>query len=512
MRINHNISALKANIQLAKTNKELDKSLEKLSSGFRINRAADDAAGMAISQKMKTQIAGLDQASRNAADGISVIQTAEGALTEVESMLQRMRELSVQAANGTNTTEDRSSIQAEIDQLKQEIQRISDTTEFNKKTLLNGDIDTKSYSNISSVQLISLSDSVENKNYKITVTQDARQAVLVGGTIDVAGAAITASQVGTININGVEIKVVEGDTVAAVYEKIRNACDTLNINVFGSDLTLDADSPETAGYTKTALATTKSLIFVTKGYGSTNDINIYCDDADLCTKLGFSAKAIAEGVDAKVELDLTTKDANGDLVGGFNTTATVSTDGKLVTVTDSGNFEMVIEVKPGTAKTSFTDDKTGGSIPVVIGGSTPAPVKVTVLNAGPMQLQIGANEGQTMDVRIPKVNPLTLGIEDINVITEEGAQKGITAYDNAIGKVTAIRAKLGAYQNRLEHAISNLDVASENMSEALSRIEDVDMAEEMANYTQKNVLAQAGTSMLAQANERPQTILSLLQG
>ncbi|MFW5667836.1 MAG: flagellar biosynthesis protein FlgL, partial [Acetivibrio ethanolgignens] len=176
MKINHNISALVANGHLRNTNKALDKSLERLSSGYRINRAADDSAGMAISQKMKTQIRGLEQASRNASDGISVIQTAEGALTEVEAMLQRARELSVQAANGTNTPEDREAIQSEIDQLKNEIQRISDDTEFNKKSLLNGDLDRKTHSDNTKVKLVSLSDQVNSQQYKITVTKEGKAA------------------------------------------------------------------------------------------------------------------------------------------------------------------------------------------------------------------------------------------------------------------------------------------------------------------------------------------------
>ena len=183
MRINHNISALKANNQLARTNKLLDASLERLSSGYRINSAADDSAGLAISEKMRTQIAGLEQASRNASDGISVIQTAEGALIEVESMLQRMRELSVQSANGIYTTEDRIAIQAEIDQLNEEITRISETTEFNTMTLLDGNIDRKSFSSNNSVTLISLSDTVSVGDYGIQITQDARQAVIVGNEI-----------------------------------------------------------------------------------------------------------------------------------------------------------------------------------------------------------------------------------------------------------------------------------------------------------------------------------------
>lgn len=507
MRINHNISALKANNQLTKTNNALDKSLEKLSSGFRINRAADDAAGMAISQKMKTQIAGLDQGSRNASDGISVIQTAEGALSEVESMLQRMRELAVQSANGTNTADDRASIQAEIDQLNEEIQRISDTTEFNTKTLLNGDIDQQSYSNNTSVNLVSMSDAVTNQVYKLTVTEDARQAVLVGAPIVDADAVITAAQAGTININGTEIEVTAGQTISEVYANIRNTCDNLNIDVFPSTTaTPSITSPETAGYTATTLVDGTSLVFVSEEYGDDQEINLICDDDDLRAALGLASSASVKGIDAKVTLDLTS---------GFKSTSTVAIDGKTITVTDSNDFEMVFEAEAGASATTFTDKKITaagvvGAEGVVLGA--PSPASITILDAGPMQLQIGANEGQTMKVRIPEISPKTLGIDTVNLCTDDGAQAAIDLLDNAITKVTAIRAKLGAYQNRLEHSISNLDTTSENMTEALSRIEDVDMAEEMANYTQKNVLAQAGTSMLAQANERPQTVLSLLQG
>jgi flagellin len=511
MRINHNISALKANNQLGRTNSALDKSLEKLSSGYRINRAADDAAGMAISQKMKTQIAALDQASRNASDGISVIQTAEGALTEVGTMLQRMRELAVQAANGTNTLEDRKSIQAEIDQLKDEIQRISDTTEFNTKTLLNGNLDQKSYSNNPNVTLISMSDTVADADYDIKITKDARQAVIVGSKAVSNDLVIDSTLEGKININGVDVELVNGDTLSDVYEKIRSACDNNNIKVFAAaDTTTNVVTKyETAGYTATNMGdvlsgppTDKySLVFVTEGYGSKNTLDIICTNPLLQAKLGLNASASAIGYDAKAEITT-----------GFGSTASVATSGNLVKITDANDFEMIFEVKPGTAGTIFIDETIGGTAANKGTGGTAKDIKVTVLDAGPMELQIGANKGQTMDVRIPKVTPKTLGIDSVNLCTEEGAQQAISLLDDAITSVTSIRAKLGAYQNRLEHSISNLDVAAENMTEALSRIEDVDMAEEMANYTQKNVLAQAGTSMLAQANERPQTILSLLQG
>lgn len=477
MRINHNISALKANNQLGRTNKGLDKSLEKLSSGYRINRAADDAAGMAISQKMKTQIAGLEQASRNAADGISIIQTAEGALTEVNSMLQRMRELSVQAANGTNTTDDRKSIQSEIQQLNEEIQRISDTTEFNTKTLLNGNIDKKSYTDSADAKLVSLSDAVSSGVYKIEINTKPLQASETGTDIDEAKfpAAGGSTVSGKININGVEVEVKTGESFDAVFEKIREAGDIANVNVY----TVDA-----SGNPCDISATGAKLAFESKGYGSDQKVSVYCDNTALKTALGLDVPTNKAGVDAEITL------GTGS---GFTNTATVTSTGNMVKVTDANGFEMVFDIADNNTATGNT-------------------VTITVLDAGPMQLQIGANENQTMDVRIPKVNPVTLGIDLVNICTEEGAQAAITSFDNANNQVSAIRAKLGAYQNRLEHSISNLDTTAENMTEALSRIEDVDMAKEMATYTQKNVLAQAGTSMLAQANQRPQTILTLLQG
>jgi flagellin len=507
-----------------------------LSSGYRINSAADDSAGLAISEKMRTQISGLEQASRNASDGISVIQTAEGALVEVEAMLQRMRELSVQSANGIYTTEDRIAIQAEIDQLNEEITRISETTEFNTMTLLDGNIDRKSFSSNNSVSLVSLSDTVAVGNYAIKITQDARQAVIVGNGVDLDGETtatrkITEDEAGSINVNGETVKVNVGDTVDEVFQKLRDACDNVNINVFAaaSGATPATDMNfDLAGYTSKSLMDGDTLVFVSRDYGSDQKITIHCDKPGLSELLGLTvAGAEAVGTDAKAEVDLVT----GTL---FQNTATVSIRGNKVTVSDRNNFKMVFEVDPGTVGTEFMDavivnatdgpdaseilyttvDGTGNPVLDVDGYPVdypPIPITVSVLDAGPMDLQIGANEGQIMSVRIPRVTPQTLGVDKINIGTADGAQKAITLLDTAINEVSAIRSKLGAYQNRLEHSISNLDVTSENMTEALSRIEDVDMAEEMAEYTQKNVLAQAGTSMLAQANMRPQNVLSLLQ-
>lgn len=493
MRINHNISALKANTQLKRTNSALEQSIERLSSGFRINRAADDAAGMAISEKMKTQIRGLEQASRNASDGISVIQTAEGALSEVEAMLQRMRELSVQAANGTNTEQDREAIQAEIDQLNQEIDRISDTTEFNTKKLLNGEVDRKSYSSTTKVNLVSLSDYVTSKDYKVTVDKAGTTAYVT--TKGVTDTVVPAGAGGKICINGEDIVIEEGQSLAEVYTALRDLGEAVNVEVFAGEIDANG-APATED-----LDAGVSLTFMATDAGSARSVEIFCDNDQLLTFLGLEdigalttnegtltgTSIRVKGTDAEITLntDNTTSSC-------FEKTATVASDGNKVTITDKNGLEMVIKIDADTQD---------GQV-----------ATITVLDEGPIVLQVGANERQTVTISIPKVTAETLGTEKVNVKTAEGAGDAIAALDKAINKVSAIRAKLGAYENRLDHAITNVDISNENLTEALSRIEDLDMASEMTNYTQKNVLSQAGTSMLAQANQQPQTILSLLQG
>ena len=497
MQINHNISALIANAHLKRTNNALDKSLEKLSSGLRINHAADDAAGMAISQKMKTQIAGLEQASRNASDGISVIQTAEGALGEVQAMLQRARELSVQAANGTNTVEDKQAIQEEIDQLMTEIDRISTDTEFNTKPLLDGSVGRKSYSNDTNVKLISSSDAVDPGKYTIKSITVGKSAEIKAGEIktgeviideDTGLKVIGIQAEGTVVINGETVEIKKGDTKDEVMEKLRTVCEYSNIEL-----------SEKEG----------KLNFKTLEAGVDQKIVINCGNGELAEKLGintlqdvtnpenkpFSLGDMAIGKDAVVEID---KGEDYD----FSATTTVVADGNIVKITDSDGFEMKIAIN-GTKK-----DENGKEVEIK---QPITNVTLSVLDAGPMLIQIGANEGQTVELNIAEVSSETLGLAHLNILTQDGANEAITMLDEAINMVSGVRSKLGAYQNRLEHAVANLDTSAQNLTEALSRIEDVDMAEEMANYTQKNVLSQAGVSMVSQANERPQNILSLLQ-
>lgn len=472
MKINHNISALSTNNHLANVNDRLSTSLEKLSSGYRINKAADDSAGMAISQKMKSQIRGLEQASRNASDGISLIQTAEGALSETESLVQRMRELAVQAANDTNTLEDRKSIQKEIDQLMSETNRIADTTEFNTKTLLDGSCERKTYSNNTKVSLISMSDEVEVKDYKITGVTAGTQAKVTGSTMNAvltSGGTITAAMEGNLNINGEDVEIKEGDSLSEVYEKIRNTCNNLNMTVTPMNGTAEAP-----------ISSATTLSFATKRYGVSQSISVYSNNAVLAGALGIGTSLSAIGTDATLNIH--------SAGSGFESTSTWRADGNDVYITDLDGFEMKVALEEGAGDATLT-----------------------VLDAGYMTLQIGANEGQTVDISIPEVSTTTLGIDLLNVCTTDGAEEGIEMLDKAVAMVSEVRAKLGAYQNRLEHAIQSLDTSSQNLTEAESRIEDVDMAEEMTQMTQLQVLSQAGTSMLSQANNKPQMILSLLQ-
>lgn len=501
MKINHNMSAMVANNQLLRNENALTNSIERLSSGLKINHASDDAAGMAIATKMRAQIKGLDQASRNASDGISVLETTDGALQEVTSMLQRMRELSVQAANGTNGIEDKDAIQAEITSLTQEINRISTDTEFNTKKLLNGDLDQRVYTNSRSISRIEISDSVDSDKYKVTVAQDARQAVLTGDKVGTGNV-----PEGVVNLNGVEVKITAGQDIQSVFEELRDAAELGEINLFAVDNLDHTDGKaENAGYEPADFAAGNNLVFVSDRYGSSAEMKITCDSPELAQFLGITAEATVKGTDAKVELK-----------EGFTRQASYTCDGNQVVITDRNGFKISFETEPGVAQTEFTDAAAAAATPdqvtsAAVGASADAEILFDVTEIGTMTLQIGANEDQVMDVRIPEISAETLYIDKVNVCTVTGADRAITTYDKAIAKVSESRSRIGAYQNRLEHAVSSLDSTELNMTSALSRIEDVDMAEEMSTYTQYNVLSQAATSVLAQANDIPQQALQLLQ-
>lgn len=471
MKINTNIAAMLASSHLNRTQDKITTSLERLSSGYRINKAADDAAGMAISQKMHAQIRGLQRASRNGADGISFIQTAEGALTETENMLQRCRELSVQAANEVNTLEDKEAIQQEIESLMEEINRLASDTEFNTKSILDGTCCRQTSSNNIGVKVVSMTDYVDLTKYSMSIDQEATQSTFTTGTLGMAANDVFTSS-GKVQINGETITINQGETLEDAYAKIRDYCESMNIDVV----------PVNGLGNETELSNATSLYFESKLYGAQYKIEVTTDSPVLATSLGVDSGTIYQGQDAKVTLDTSS---------GFSKTATTFVEGGRVTVSDRDGFCMVFDISEAAAGTD---------------------ADVTVLDAGFVAIQIGANEGQTIDISIPPVTCESLNIQFCNICTYDGAQDAIVKFNDAIEQVSAIRAKLGAYENRLDSATTSLDTTSQNLTEACSRIEDVDMSGEMTNYTQLTVLSQAGTSMLAQANNRPQTILQLLQG
>lgn len=458
MRVNCNTTAHISNNQLAKAQTALDKSIERLSSGLKINHAADDAAGMAIAKRMHTQIKALERAAKNTSDGVAVVQTAEGALGEVENMLQRIRELAVQAADGTYSDEDRAAIQAEIDQILKEVDRVSTDTEYNTMPLLDGTLSRRAYADTDGVYVQSMSGTVASKEYEITVTQGSEAPETVLNL-----AAITAATEGNMSINGVSVSLKDGDTPADLWDKIYDVCSIAGIDVENNGGQISLKGQIT---------------------GSGEAIILRFASADQANALAGAGNYDADKLMAEVR----GKDCEVTLGNGFDT-AKVTAQGNIITIRDVNSFEMVVEV-PDESTLSTT-------------------IKVT--DMGTLNIQAGANEGQQIVIDIPKINAHTLGIDKINCKTAYGASKAIEKLDEAINRVSSARSKLGAYQNRLETTTNSLDLFDENMTSALSTIEDCDMADEMTEYTAKSVLTQAATSVLAQANERPQTVLQLLQ-
>ena len=462
MRIATNMSALAGCNQLRKNENAVKKSLERLSSGYKINSAGDDPVGSAISKKMKTQLRGLERANQNASDGISVVQTAEGALGEINVMVQRIRELSVQAATDTYTDHDRTSIMSEIDQLRTEIDRISDTTAFNSKTLLNGDLSRDRYTNRTDATITYLSEAVNEGVYYLDVTPGTKSTLTTNTAVS------TFTESGIVKINGKEIVVNEGDTFDEVFERMVDAGDML-------DITMNK-------------GTTGNTIEMKSNYaGSSYPIDIEVSSEELANELGINGAAYTAGKDAFVLPD--EYNVGGS---GFSSSAIIVANGNDITIKASGSFEMHL---------SLDEDMTGAGLRV----------QCYVLNTGTMTIQLGANEAQEIEIELPEVTCETIGIDKLNAYTSEGAAKAITMCDKALLYINSARSRIGAYENRLESAISSIDVTEENLTSALSRIEDVDMADEMTTFTTMNVLAQAATSMLSQANQQPEKILQLLQ-
>ena len=453
MVVQHNMQAANANRMLNVTTSAQSKSTEKLSSGYRINRAADDAAGLTISEKMRKQIKGLDRASTNAEDGVSAVQTAEGALTEVHSMLQRMNELATQSANGTNSSTDRQAIQDEIDQLSTEIDRVSETTKFNETYLLKGQNGTTD---------------------KYMKAHDAGFAGTLADGDKTATFSMKIKAGESLKIGGTDYDVyADGSGVSDLQDAVKNAGAGKKVNIDGTEYTIvDTTAGGTVDATKNQLEATT-----------------------IAAKIKAGAKVKVDIADAVTAVD-TTKATSISV-----TKATDKVKEQLKAANDIGAVDGKSTVTAGTATADGTVEFT-----IQKGHAT-------VADTLSFNLHVGADADSTnkITVDIDAMSSAGLGIKGINVSTEQNATYSIDAIADAISQVSSQRSALGAVQNRLEHTINNLDNVVENTTSAESRIRDTDMAEEMVNYSKNNILAQAGQSMLAQANQSNQGVLSLLQ-
>ena len=395
MKVNYNVSAMIANNALQKNDKLLSESLGRLSSGLKIANAKDNPSGLAMSRRMNSQIEGLGVANDTSNDAISIVQVADGSLSEIHEVLQRMSELAIKASTGTLTDGDREAIQSEVGQLKQEIERMAQTTQFNGQSILDGSFDLRGYATVGT-------------NPSTAVTDPSISVLTYSDNVDA----------GTYQITGIDVKY---------------------LNLTGS-----------TGVDK------KGIFF-------------------------------EEGTESEIRIKKINEDGTEEEYMTNGMQATISED--------------ILSLK----------DNTGKEIKIQIDESFSGTLNLELTGKGAMTMQVGANEGQTLDIRIPKISLSTLGIYNLDFANEIGAKEGIESIKNAITQISGIRSSLGAYQNRLEHTVSNLDITVENMTAAYSRIMDVDMAEQMTTYSTQQVLSQAGISMMAQANERPSQVLQLLQ-
>lgn len=471
MIINHNLSSLNTYNKSSYNNNAITKSLEKLSSGLAINRASDNAAGLAISEKMRGQIRGLDQASKNANDGISLINTAEGSLNEIHSILQRVRELSVQSANDTNTNNDRDQLQKEVEQLKANIQNISTDTEFNTIKLFDG-----SLSSENNTSQYKTSGNLEVLNFETGdgLTLSGPYSIIAKEKI--IGGTTTQSVTNLINsLNFEEEDIIIGNVADGAYYFFVSA------NGSNFDITLQTLSGVEIG-TATNVSGTSD---VTIGNFTLKFDNNYkkavFGHAGSFKVITTSTSGVSDGFEIEL-LD------NNNILG----TGTVQ------------NNDVFIKNIIGDTMVSF---KTTGSI----ADGQYYNFDFVRPNNSPLKLQIGANSNQTLDLDISNIGLGTLGIKSLDLSTQQSSSNAIELTDNAISKISSERSKLGAIHNRLTHAMANNNSASENLSSSESRIRDIDMASEMMQYTKANIIFQSSQSMLAQANQQPKNILQLLQ-
>lgn len=533
MVVQHNISAMNANNAMTRNVSGLGKSTEKLSTGYAINRAADNAAGLAISEKMRSQIRGLSQATNNANDAISLIQTAEGGLQETEDILQRMRELSVQSANGTYTDEDREQIQYEVDALKSEIDRIAESTEFNEMKLLDGSLDGGAGDT-----------GIYGARYGTHVTEAATglKGSVVTSSIEGVKVSFTigASGVGGENASWdakgttLTINVVAGQAYDqnAINELIKNANVQKSAAQTGAvpDVTLKLGTGVFVGAVVDLAATTKGVRATTGEASNLKEFLVagattdkYADTIKLtANSYGADARTITINTDVaagKENVTTETAETDPDAKNGKFTlhlaTGTEYTESDIEKILAKAGLDYSVELSDTAAPDGdvkfYANVSTTKALTELAGGTGVGKEKISATGEG-LTFQIGANgvEDQRLTINVSDMSSEAIGVAGITVATQDGANEGINKIDDAIKAVSTQRAKLGAVQNRLEHTVNSLSTAEENLQSAESQIRDTDMAAEMIKYTKSNILQQASQSMLAQANQQPQGVLQLL--
>ncbi len=494
MIINHNMNAMNAHRMMSGNTVSAGKSMEKLSSGLRINKAGDDAAGLAISEKMRGQIRGLDQASRNSQDAISMIQTAEGALNETHSILQRMRELAVQSATDTNTANDRSKIQSEVDELAKEITRISNDTEFNTQNLMAGGLNNTFQIGANKDQNINLQIAAMDAFTLGVAGSTASSSNYAAGGTGITG--ITSTGRGMTTGTGYNIDVVK--TAATL-----SAAVTEGVNAGGHDAS--AAVTDATAYTGTTQKSFTIKVLTTDGDQVTSAA--YSTDggttytlASVADNAGNSVVTLSDSLTFTI-----TDGTNGNLAADDTWTFTVDPSTTTLQLQDSGsnNIGSAVTVNNNNTTAKLGDLSTNQTIDVSFSyaglATNSATFDIVAQNSTAATTVNGA-------VTLKADTKAGLAVN-----TQSAANTAISTIDTAINSVSSERSKLGAYQNRLEHTIANLGTSSENLQSAESRIRDVDMAKEMMQFSKNNILSQAAQAMLAQANQQPQGVLQLLR-
>ncbi len=529
MRINNNLMAMNTHRMLGINTTAGAASVEKLSSGYRINRAGDDAAGLAISEKMRSQIRGLSQASRNALDDISLIQTAEGALNETHAIIHRMREIAVQSSNDSNTDPDREALQNEMNQLAQEVTRIANDTEFNTRKLLNGNLDQSVPNAVGDLTFHIGANTNQNMKFSVkamdafTLGLAVNGGKVIGGQPDITGVKVTpnAADRGKAVADGVEVVITSAQTSAptpATAATVAMNGDTVNTtNLSGlTDGTIKV-TVDSRVFTITTQQIKDGLNGGTTSSYTANDMAALINNAvgqDVASvagaKLSLTSTSVGATSNVKIEFAGTTDTNTLQTAFGHNA-ATADANG---TAYAAGEYTVTAFARIGA--TTFTEDVSN-----VKGDASSVVFADADKFKGLSIITDGLFEGLTGSVKLGLSNAAKFqasgGVEiakagiAIDITTQKAANVAIDRIDLALKRVSDQRAELGAVQNRLNHTIKNVDTAAENLQASESRIRDVDMAKEMMTYTKNNILQQAAQAMLAQANQAPQGVLQLLR-